>query len=195
MTPDEFRKHVGRSAAAAALVLGCLAPLAAEARPYTVDKAASRLGFRGQMEGAAFQGTFSRWDAQIDFDARNLKTSRAVVTIETASARTGDAGRDEALPSSDWFAVGKFPRATFVTRSITAKGPGRYEAAGDLTIRGVKRAVVLPFTLSETGGVARMRGSLVIDRRWFGVGQGQFRNDGMVAANVTIDVSVVARPR
>ena len=173
----------------------CLLAGAAEARPYAVDKAASRLGFRGSVEGAAFQGVFSRWDAQIDWDAKNLKASRAVVTIDMASARTNDDGRDEALPSSDWFAVRQFPRATFVTRSITAAGPGRYQAAGDLTIRGVKKAVVLPFTLTETGGVARMRGSLVIDRRAFGVGQGQFRTDGFVGANVTVDVSVTARAR
>ena len=176
--------------AAACLMVGL-----ADARSYAVDKANSRIGFRGSVEGAPFQGSFSRWDAQIDWDAKNLKTSRAVVTIDMASARTGDAGRDEAIPSSDWFAIKQFPRATFVTRSITAAGPGRYQAAGDLTIRGVKKAVVLPFTLTETGGVARMRGSLVIDRRAFGVGQGQFRTDGFVGANVTVEVNVTARPR
>ena len=183
-----------------ALVAWLIAPViavagAAEARPYAVDKAASRVGFRGTIEGGPFQGSFSRWDAQIDWDARNLKASRAVVTIDMASARTGNGDQDEALPSSDWFAVRQFPRATFVTRSITAAGPGRYQAAGDLTIRGVKKAVVLPFTLTETGGVARMRGSLVIDRRAFGVGQGQFRTDGFVGANVTVDISVTARAR
>ena len=177
-------------AAAACLIAG-----AVEARPYVVDKAASRLGFRVNVDGAPLNGAFARWDAQIDWDAKNLKTSRAVVTIDMASARTGEPNQDEALPSSDWFAVRQFPRATFVTRSITAKGPGRYEAAGDLTIRGVKRPVVLPFTLTESGGVARMRGSLTLDRRAFGVGQGQFRNEGMVAANVVVDVSVTARPR
>src|SRR3712207_2496846 len=102
----------------------CLLAGAAEARPYVVDKAASRLGFRGTVEGAPFQGTFSRWDAQIEWDAKNLKASRAVVTIDMASARTGDGGQDESLPSSDWFAVKQFPRATFVTRSITAAGAG-----------------------------------------------------------------------
>jgi polyisoprenoid-binding protein YceI len=38
------------------------------------------------------------------------------------SADTGDSGRDESLPTGDWFATQRFPRATFVTRAITRTG-------------------------------------------------------------------------
>lgn len=37
-----------------------------------------------------------------------------------------------------------------------------------------------------------MRGSLTIDRRWFGVGQGQFAGTDAVAANVRVDVAIDA---
>jgi hypothetical protein len=125
-----------------ALVLGVAAALliapVAEARPYAVNKAASKLGFTGSMNGAAFNGTFSRWDATIDFDRRTCRSPRPSVTVDMSSATTGDGARDEALPSSDWFATSRHPRATFVTRSITRTGPNRYAAAGTLTIRACR---------------------------------------------------------
>lgn len=167
----------------------------ASARPYAVDKSASRLGFTASMGGQPIQGTFRRWDAVIDFDPNNLPASRASVTVDVASATTSEATRDEALPSPDWFAARRFPRATFVTRGITRIGPNRYQAAGDLTIRGVRRPVVLPFTLTLNGTTARMQGRLVLDRTAFGVGQGQFRSGGTVARNVTVNVDLTARAR
>jgi polyisoprenoid-binding protein YceI len=159
------------------IVLGLTAAVVlaspAWARPYTVDKAASRLGFTASMGGQPINGTFRRWDATIDFDAANLPGSRASVTVDMSSASMGDGTRDAALPGADFFATGKFPRATFVTRSITRVAPDRYQATGDLTIRGVKRPVSLPFTLQVKGNTARMQGRLTLDRTAFGVGQGQ----------------------
>lgn len=160
---------------------------------WTVDKAASRLGFRAAMNGAAFQGSFGRWDARINFDPANLKSSKVTATVDVASARTGDGGRDEALPSSDWFDAKRHPRATFTTRSITAAGPGKYVAAGDLTLRGVTRPVNLPFTLAITGNTAKMNGSVVLDRTAFGVGQGQWKTGSAVDTKVTVTVAITAK--
>jgi polyisoprenoid-binding protein YceI len=57
----------------------------------------------------------------------------------------------------------------------------------------VARPVALPFELAITGNAARMRGTLTIDRRWFGVGQGQFATPSTVAANVQINLAIDAR--
>lgn len=176
-------------------VLAAVVAAPVSARPYTVDKSASKLGFTGSMSGAPFSGSFRRWDAAIEFDPDNLPASRATVTVDVSSALTGDKTRDEALPSSDWFAAKTHPRATFTTRAITRTGPNRYRAAGDLTLRGVRRPVVLPFTLQLNGNTARMQGRLQLDRTAFGVGQGQFRSSGMVAAPVTVTVDLTARTR
>jgi polyisoprenoid-binding protein YceI len=182
-----------------ALVLGLAASAliapAAAARPYAIDKSASKLGFSGAMMGTPFQGSFRRWDAIIDFDPNNLAASRASVTVDVSSAATGDAARDEALPSSDWFHARRFPQATFVTRAITRTGANRYAAAGDLTIRGVKRAVTLPFALSFTGPTAHMTGQLTLDRTLWGVGQGQWKNGESVDKKVVVTVALTATAR
>jgi polyisoprenoid-binding protein YceI len=180
-------------AAALALTAAPVAAQAPAAPAWTVDKGASRLGFRAAMSGTAFDGRFGRWDARINFDPANLGASKVVATIDLASATTGDGARDEALPSSDWFDVKRHPRATFTSRTITAAGPGRYVATGDLTLRGVTRPVSLPFSLTIAGAQAKMSGSTTLDRTAFGVGQGQFKGTETVPAKVTVNVSIVAR--
>jgi len=81
-----------------------------------------------------------------------------------ASARTGDTQRDTALPQADWFDVKHFPQATFEAAGFTPKGDGAYEAAGKLTIRGVTKDAVLPFTLAITGDGATAKGHLGLVR-------------------------------
>lgn len=159
---------------------------------WTVDKAASRVGFRSSFAGGAFVGRFGRWDAAITFDPKNLAASKVAAVIDMASARTGEASRDSALPTADWFNTAKFPRATFVSRSFKSLGNGRYQAVGDLTIRGVKRSVVLPFTLAITGNQAKMQGALKLDRTHFGVGQGQWSSGETVPTAVTVEVAITA---
>ncbi|WP_222934510.1 YceI family protein [Caulobacter sp. 17J80-11] len=178
--------------AAAALLLTVPAS-AAPAATWTVDKAASVLGFKASASGVAFNGRFQRWDSAIAFDPKNLAASSVTTTIDVASVTTGDKDRDELLPTAEWFAVAKYPKATFVSRSFVDKGGGNYEAQGDLTIKGVKRPVVLPFKLAITGNVAKMTGSLVLDRTAFGVGTGQWKSDDTVSTKVTVLVNLTAR--
>jgi polyisoprenoid-binding protein YceI len=169
-------------------------PATAPAAPiWVVDKAASRLTFRGAVSGQNFDGVFKRWDAQIAFDPQNLKASHAAVTVDLASVVTGDPTRDQMLPTPDFFSVQKFPKATFVTVAITETGPNHYAAVGDLRIKGLSRRVTLPFTLTITRDQANMEGQLTIDRGWFGVGQGQYASSETVASNVAIMVRLAAK--
>ena len=185
-----------RAPAVAAAVIGLLAAGAPHAfaapAKWTVDKAASRLGFRTTFGGQAVRGAFRSWDADIAFDPKAPGTSRATVTVQAASAVTGDASKDQALPTGDWFDAAHFPRATFTTTAIKDLGGGRYQAAGTLSLRGVSRAVALPFTLAISGDQARMTGSAVVNRSAFGVGQGQFKGADTVPFNVVIEVALTA---
>ncbi len=185
-----------RVALAFAVVLAAAPAVAqapAAAAGWTVDKAASRVGFRAAMGGEAFEGRFTRWDARIAFDPANLKGSKIVALIDLASATTGEATRDEALPSSDWFDVKRHPRAIFTSTAIAGAGPGRYVATGDLTLRGLTKRVALPFQLQISGPNARAVASLPIDRTAFGIGQGQFRTGATVDTKVTVTLAINAR--
>ncbi len=168
-------------------------PHGAAAATWAVDKARSRLGFRATQEGTAFDGYFRSWNATISFNPKWLATSKVVVTVATGSAVTGDKDRDAYLPTDDWFGVKRFPTATFTSTRFVDLGGGRYQAVGDLALKGVHRPVVLPFTLAVSGGEAKMAGALTIDRTWFGVGAGRWTDPDEVGTKVTVQVSLTAR--
>jgi cytochrome b561/polyisoprenoid-binding protein YceI len=162
---------------------------------WTVNSGDSSIGFAYTYEddsGATnFNGRFSRWRADIRFDPANLEQSSANVQIDLGSAATGVAIHDSALPTADWFNAAAQPTATFRTTRIRARGEGRYEARGDLTIRGRTRSVDLPFTLTINGDRASMSGSTTIDRRDFGIGEGG-DGDDLISREIALTIRVEA---
>lgn len=184
-----------RQFAIVAIAVLLAVPLAAAAPPpaWTVDKAASSLRFTSSMAGESFTGVFRRWDATIRFDPGNLAGSSVAADIDLGSGFTGNADRDQALPTATFFDAPGHSHATFVARGFTALGAGRFQAPGVLTLRGVSKPLTLPFTLVITGAQAKMTGAVAINRLAFGVGQGEWRATDAIPAAVTISVALSAR--
>jgi polyisoprenoid-binding protein YceI len=164
----------------------------AQGANWTVDLSRSRLGFSGTQTGTRFEGAFKRYDAQIQFDPAHPQSGHARIVIDVASASTGDTQRDEAMPGADWFDVKDYPKAVFEAKSFQSKGGDSYAAPGTLTIRGISRDAVLPFTLTVDGNTAHARGRLQLVRAQFGVGQGPWASGQWVALEVGVDVDLVA---
>jgi polyisoprenoid-binding protein YceI len=184
---------VRSSALSLGLLLGLAAvPAVAAPAVWIVEPGASKLAFQGAVNGTPFTGAFRRWTAQIAFDPKALAASYVAVSVDLASAASGDADRDQTMPTADWFWVAKFARASFVSHAFRPVGGGRYVATGDLTLRGVTRPVTLPFTLAIVGDKAVMNGTTAIDRTAFGVGQGQWKTGDVVATKVTVNVALTA---
>jgi polyisoprenoid-binding protein YceI len=195
-----MKRHVMKLLPAAALPLLLLTPPAAIAlaatKPsphWTVDPARSSLGFSGTQTGSHFDGQFSRYKAAVTFDPDHPETSRIVVDVDLGSATTGDKQRDIALPGKDWFDVAHFPTARFVSTSIRRRGGNAYVATGNLTLRGVTRPILLPFTLTIDGDSARATGRAQLVRNAFGVGQGAWSSGQWVALEVGVDINIVAK--
>jgi polyisoprenoid-binding protein YceI len=178
------------SAAAATLMLAGAA--SAHAATWTVDAAKSHLGFTGSQSGTPFAGHFGKFDGTIVFDPANPAAGHADITIDTASAATGDQQKDSAMPGADWFSVAAFPQAHFVATGFKSTGAGNYAAAGTLTIRGVSKPVTLPFTLAISGDQATAAGKVQLVRTAFGVGQGAWATAQYVGLDVAVDFAIVA---
>ncbi|MGE5501176.1 MAG: YceI family protein [Ignavibacteriales bacterium] len=172
--------------------LAIAAPAWAAPPAWTVDHGASKVGFSSTFDSQPVGGAFRRWDADIRFDPKDLAHSSANVTIDVGSAVTGDADRDAALPDTPWFFAAKYPKATFVTHSFKALGANRYEAVGDLTIRGVTKPLTLPFTLAITGDTAKMNAAVSLNRLAFGVGQGEWATTEVIPAAVQVTIALTA---
>ncbi len=179
-----------------AVAIALLSGTAASAATWTVDPAKSKITFSGTQTGEPFSGTFKTFKATIDFDPAKPEAAHALVTIDMASAKTGDQQRDEALPGADWFDVTTFPQATFEATGFKPKGGDAYEADGTLTIRRISKPVVLPFTLSISGNTAHAVGKAQVIRTAFGVGQGAWTTADYVAfeVNVDVDLSATSQP-
>lgn len=162
------------------------------AAQWTLDKAHSRLGFSATQVGAPFTGQFGKFDTSIDFDPAHPETGHVVVTVDLASAHTGDTQRDEALPQADWFDTAKAATAQFEASHFVAKASNAFEAPGTLTLRGVSKRLTLPFTLTVSGDTAHAVGHVQIMRTDFGVGQGQWSSGDMVGLQVGVDFDVMA---
>ena len=182
----------GAGAAPAAAPAAAAVPAAAGHR-YTLDAAKSSLQFTFLQAGAPNTGRFPRFAVALDFPGADPAGGRLEVTVEVAALDTGDKDRDDTLKSDDLFAVKKFPQAHFSATQIVKTSAG-YQAAGQLTIRGVTRAASVPFTVREVteGGAAAayMAGKTVVRRLDYGVGQGDWKATDQAGNDVTVSFTL-----
>lgn len=159
---------------------------------WTVNRSASSIAFAGSWSGAPFEGRFSRWRADIRFDADNLDQSSALVTIDTASASVAVPYLSDQLPLAEGLDVANHPTATFRTSSIRARGEGAYEARGTLNLKGRAIDARLPFTLRFDGDRAAMDGSLTIEREDANLGMSSDPSGEYLSREITVRVHVEA---
>jgi polyisoprenoid-binding protein YceI len=173
------------------LLLAALAlPGAAGATDYAVQQGASTLGFGDTFQGQGFDGRFGKWTAAISYDPADLAASRFDVTVDLASARTGDDDRDGALPGPDFFDTAKYPQAHFVTTGFRSVG-GKVVADGQLTLRGVTKPVSLAVDFKPQGGHATLDVSATLKRLDFDVGGGQYADTSVIGADVKVSAHLV----
>lgn len=157
--------------------------------------AGSTLGFATAWGGSAIEGRFDRWTADILFSPEALDKSKVSVSIDLASAVSGDSQRDESMQGADWFDVASHAKATFTASRFEKTGENRYVAYGTLTLRGVSKPQRLPFTLKIEGDKARVSGVTTLDRTAFGVGQGEWKSTDQIPAEVKVSVNLTATRR
>lgn len=174
----------------AGAALGLLAS-SAQAAEWKIAPADSALTFSGVQTGEKFTGRFAKFDAHVSLDPDRLEEAKIVATVDIASAATGDRQRDTAMPGKEWFDAAGFPQARFESRQVKKTSNG-YEAVGDLTVRGVTKPVVLPFTLEIDGRKAHAHGHVDFKRNLFGVGQGDWASGDWVALDVGVDFDLKA---
>lgn len=163
------------------------------ATPWSIDPAASTIAFGGTHAGEDFKGRFERWEGQIWFDPADLAGSKAVIEVQTASARTGDPTQEGSLQGPEWFDPSRYPTARFETTGFRALGGNRYEAAGTLRVKTTTLPVVLPFTFRLAGGVATVEGRLELDRTALNMGMESDATGDWVSKMIDVQIKVSAR--
>ncbi|WP_193569775.1 YceI family protein [Luteibacter jiangsuensis] len=176
------------------LGLALALPLAATAADYQVGPG-STLGFSGKFQGQQFDGIFGKFDAAISYDPANLSTSKFDVTVDLATAKTGDSDRDKALPTSDFFDTSKFPKAHYVTTGFSKDAKGDVVANGNLTLHGVTKPLALKVVFNPNAGGARLSVTGTLKRLDYGVGSGDYKDTSTIADEVLVNGTLNLLPK
>lgn len=132
---------------ASASVVAFAAPVTYKMDPSHTDVIASwsHFGFSNPI------AHFGDVDGSITYDADNVGQSSVNVTIPLNGMESHVAAFNEHLRSDDFFDAEQFPVITFASTKVEAAGSDKLRVAGDLTVHGVTRPVVLDVTINKIG--------------------------------------------
>jgi len=159
---------------------------------WNVDASHSKLGFAvthmmvSETEGKfkLYEGKVTSLKADADFTDAKIDFS-----VDAASINTDDEKRDGHLKSPDFFDVAKFPKITFVSKSMTAgKVKNTYTLVGDLTMHGVTKSV----NLAAIGASKIVKDPYGMERYAFKVTGSINRKDFGLAWNAVLEAGGVA---
>jgi polyisoprenoid-binding protein YceI len=158
------------------------------------DPAKSSVSAVFKQMNVPVESKFKKYNIVIDYNAAAPDAAKASVDIDTASLDLGDAEMNKEVAKKEWFNSAQFPKATFVSSGIKTAGPGKLNVTGKLSIKGKTADVSFPLTVKTEAGKQVFEGALPIKRLAFNIGEGEWKDTGMVADEVTIKFHVTAAP-
>lgn len=137
---------------------------------YNVDSVHSSVGFSIRYQGVSlFRGTLTEVDAKL-VDGRLEGTA----PVESISITTPETFRAHVL-SAEFFDAATHPDVKFVSTALDVHEDGRARVCGDLTIKGITKAICASgtWTAPATDAFGKLRANLaleaVIDRKEWGM--------------------------
>ena len=113
---------------------------------WNIDASHSKLGFAvTHMMVSETEGKFKIYEGKVSSKADlDFTDAKIDFSVDVASINTDDEKRDGHLKSPDFFDAAKFPKITFVSKSMKpGKIKGTYVLTGDLTMHGVTKSISL----------------------------------------------------
>jgi polyisoprenoid-binding protein YceI len=136
---------------------------------YNIDPAHSGVHFSVRhLMISTVRGSFCGIKGTVAHDSENPSSTTIDVEIDVDTVTTNDAKRDGHLKTADFFDVEKYPVMTFKSTGVTSGTSSVYTIAGNLTLHGVTKPVVLdveevaeqakdPWGLSRVGVTAKSK--------------------------------------
>jgi len=160
-------------------ILALAAPLAlAQTSTWKSDPAHSEVDFSiSHLTISHVHGRFGHVTATVTLDEGDIAKSSVSATIDVTGVDTGEEARNNHLKTDSFFDVAKFPTATFVSTGVSKTADGGLSIAGNLTLHGVTKPVLLTAE-GPTGPVPGMdhkqhsgfSATTTISRSAFGIG-------------------------
>jgi polyisoprenoid-binding protein YceI len=123
-----------------------------KAGTYKVESYHTQVGFSLSHFGFTnYSGLFSGATGSLRLDPAHPDASKLEVSIPVDSIITTVPKLTDELKGDKWFDVAKFPQATFTSTSVALTPAGDATIAGNLTLHGVTKPVVLHAHLVGAG--------------------------------------------
>lgn len=162
---------------------------------YVIDLSHTHAGFAVKHFGLSkVKGEFTEVEGNLVI-AEDPTASTVTATINTASFNSRDEGRDAHVRSADFLDVENFPTITFSSTNVKPDGDD-WLVSGDLTIKGVTRAVdlVTEFegAITDPYGLERIAfsASTEIDRNDFGLDFNAALETGGLIVGKTVKITL-----
>ncbi len=153
--------------------LGLTWSLSSYAAAYKISPAESTVAWIGKKEIVQSQhdGVIKIKDGVLDLDGKQEKgrfvfDMASIENVDLKDKPDMKKKLEDHLKSDDFFGISKHPEATLVLKSLKpdAKDKTKYEATGDLTIKGITKPVTIPAKIVEKDGKVQVESKFSINR-------------------------------
>lgn len=175
----------------ASLLLSLLFWACPQAAP--LDAAASQVTATFRQLGVPVTGRFRQVQGEVQFDPAKPAGAKATIEIAVQSFDLGDKDYNAEVAKKDWFDAARHPRAQFALKQVQGSGT-QLKAEGVLAIKGRSMPVQFPVAIKTVAGKTRIEGRLPVSRLAFSIGEGEWKDTGLVADEVVIEFSLVVPP-
>ncbi len=116
---------------------------------WSIDPTHSEIGFKVKhMMFTNVSGRFDHYEATVTTEDESFENAQLTFSAEVSSINTNNTDRDNHLKSADFFDAENNPSLTFKSTGFTKIDEDHYELDGNLTIKGIEKAVKFPVEFS-----------------------------------------------
>ncbi|HCU12143.1 MAG TPA: protein yceI precursor [Gemmatimonadetes bacterium] len=165
---------------------------------WKIDPTHSELSFTIRHMVSKVRGQFDAWSGTILADPADWNTASVEVVAQTSTIDTNNERRDADLRSDNHFDADANPTVTFKSTKVTRFASDSVTVAGNLTMHGITRPVVLRGHLNGITGVpgkrrAGFEAETTINRKDFNMTWNRIvEGSSMVGDEVRIEIDIAA---
>lgn len=176
----------------AALAL-TLMPATGIAAQWQVDPGNSQVDFDYTRNGKSATGIFGAFSGTGDFDPAAPETAQLVVKIDSRSIDLDDHLASAFATSAEWFDSKNHRFITYRLTGLKPRADGKYDATGELSMRGASKPVAAVIELDFNGPIATATGTVRLNRTDYLLGVGPSAAFVEIGPEVAVRFALEAR--
>lgn len=120
--------------------------------------------FQIKNAGLTVEGHFEKVSQTLRFDPQRLGESYLEGRVAVGSIQTGIGMRDRHLQEEKYFSAEKYPEIVMKSLSLASAGGQAFTGRFELIIKGKRKEINLPFTVSQSEGKQVFKAEFTLNR-------------------------------